>query len=148
MTEFRLDPRLERDTFELGRLNGQILLLMNNALVPWLILVPRSHHLEVHHLSEGEQLKLWNSASALSQHLLARFDVTKINLGAIGNLVPQLHLHVVGRRAGDHAWPGVVWGHPESTPYLPEQVRAIAQGLQCAPAVQGFTINPALETLG
>ena len=60
MTEFRLDPRLERDTFELGRLNGQILLLMNNALVPWLILVPRSHHLEVHHLSEGEQLKLWN----------------------------------------------------------------------------------------
>ncbi|MDY6828326.1 MAG: HIT family protein [Pseudomonadota bacterium] len=145
MTEFQLDPRLERDTFELGQLNGQTLLLMNNALFPWLILVPRTHHQEVHHLSEGEQFNLLRSANALSQHLLTRFDTMKVNLAAIGNLVPQLHLHVVGRRVGDHAWPGVVWGHPEHVAYLPEQVRAIARGLKADPAVESFTINSELE---
>jgi diadenosine tetraphosphate (Ap4A) HIT family hydrolase len=127
--DFVLDATLKRDTFELGRLNGQRLLLMDNSLVPWFILVPVTRATELFRLEKPERDILHKNIDFLSKHLLAHFDVNKINIGAIGNIVRQLHIHIVGRNENDFAWPGVVWGRSEREPYEPSQVELISNDI-------------------
>ena len=113
-----LDPRLERDCFVLGSLPLCRLLLMNNAALPWFILVPDSTAIEICDLLPGDQAALFAEIDQVSK-LVREFDgVEKLNIGAIGNLVSQLHVHVIGRHPGDYCWPGVVWGSeaPERYP--------------------------------
>lgn len=129
MTDFRLDQRLKNDTVELGLLNSQLLLVMNNALVPWFIIVPVTQHTEIYQLNETEQNILYSNINILSRHILKHYEVSKINIGAIGNIVSQLHIHIIGRNESDYAWPNVVWGNPQKKPYTEEQLKSIKNRL-------------------
>ena len=129
MSDFVLDKKLVEDTFELGCLNGQLLLLMNNALVPWFILVPMTSKTEICELDEHDQTILYRNINLLSQHVLQQFDVSKINVGAIGNVVKQLHVHIIGRNENDYCWPDVVWGRQEREQYDEDQVNEIIENL-------------------
>jgi len=115
---FALDPRLAADTLLVGDLALSRLMLMNDARYPWLILVPRRDDLrEIVDLAADERATLIEEIAAASQFLRALPDVDKLNVGALGNVVPQLHVHVLGRRQGDPAWPGPVWGVGARLPY-------------------------------
>lgn len=111
---FALDPRLAGDTHRLARWPLCELLLMDDARYPWLILVPRiegAH--ELLDLDQAERAQLWQEIDAASQALRDAFAPDKLNIGALGNVVSQLHVHVIARYRHDDAWPGPVWGaHP------------------------------------
>lgn len=120
---FVLDDRLQADTYHLGDLPLCSLLLMNDAQYPWVILVPkRAQVTEVFQLSAVEQEMLWRETARVSEAVKDCFGVEKINVAALGNVVKQLHMHVVGRRAGDAAWPGPVWGAKPAVPYDQSQI--------------------------
>ena len=110
--EFTLHDRLAAD----GRLLGDLLLcrvlLIDDSRFPWCVLVPRQPGLrELHDLADADGKTLLAEINAVSKALLeACPEVSKLNVGTLGNLVPQLHIHVVGRHPGDAAWPGPVWG--------------------------------------
>jgi len=119
MTEkFKLDPRLAADCIRVGRLPLSELLLLNDARYPWFVLVPqRSDVTEVFHLPAADQQQMWRESALLAEHLMKSFHADKINIGALGNLVPQLHIHHIARFRSDPAWPGPVWGHSDPLPY-------------------------------
>ncbi len=110
VNNFKLHERLENDCYRLGKLPFCHLLLMKNAQAPWFILVPETLKIEIHDLNFDAQRKLLGEVSEVSLMLKNIFKVDKVNLGAIGNLVPQLHFHVIGRHVNDYCWPKVVWG--------------------------------------
>jgi len=117
-TGFELHTRLAADCIRVGRLPLNLLLLMNDARYPWFILVPqRSGVTEVFQLSESDQSQLWRESACLARNLMQSFHADKINIGALGNMVPQLHIHHIARFTSDPAWPGPVWGHSEPLPY-------------------------------
>lgn len=134
MDGFQLHPRLAADTHSLGQAALCEILLMNDAAWPWLILVPRKPGIrEAYELEWEQQLQLLRESSALGKGLMAAFDGDKLNVAALGNLVPQLHVHHIVRFEGDPAWPGPVWGRQPPTPYDPA---ALEQRLaQLAPVV-------------
>jgi diadenosine tetraphosphate (Ap4A) HIT family hydrolase len=117
---FTLDPKLAADTVFVADWPLCRVLLMDDARFPWLILVPRRADLvELDDLAPGEQVRLLseiNQAIAMLRNV-ARCD--KLNVGALGNIVRQLHVHVVARREGDAAWPGPVWGSGQAVRYGP-----------------------------
>jgi len=117
MEEFLLHHKLSSDTIKLVELDFSILLLMNNALVPWFILVPKTNVSELYELDPEQQGSLWAEANLLSRFLKEELHVDKINVAAIGNIVPQLHVHVIGRYKDDFAWPKTVWGRKEQEEY-------------------------------
>ena len=119
MTEdFELHERLAADTVELERWPLSRVLLMNDASYPWLILVPRRPALsEVHDLDPGDMPQFMDEICGASRALQSSLRPDKINVAALGNLVPQLHLHVIARFTGDPAWPGPVWGKAPPVPY-------------------------------
>ncbi|CAO3353793.1 Diadenosine tetraphosphate (Ap4A) hydrolase and other HIT family hydrolases [Azospirillum palustre] len=105
-------------------------LLMNNRLWPWLILVPmRAGAVEIHRLAEEDQATLMREIAQASRAVERLFAPDKMNVGALGNMVPQLHVHVIGRTRGDPAWPGPVWGAGHAEPYEPAEAAALAQRL-------------------
>jgi diadenosine tetraphosphate (Ap4A) HIT family hydrolase len=116
---FELDSRLQNDCIVLGKLGFCQLLLMNNAALPWFILVPETPYTEFVDLPTDEQQMLWAEAGRVADFVRKNYSVDKLNLGAIGNVVSQLHVHVVGRRQDDYCWPGVVWGQPAPAEYSP-----------------------------
>jgi diadenosine tetraphosphate (Ap4A) HIT family hydrolase len=135
MSEFVLHERLVSDTFVVGDWSLTRVLLMNDARFPWLILVPRRADVaELFDLQSADQATLWDEISRASKALKLLVAADKINLGALGNLVPQLHVHVVARRRYDLAWPGPVWGHGKSEPYTEaarvERLRELAATLK------------------
>ncbi|MGD0191383.1 MAG: HIT family protein [Rhizomicrobium sp.] len=96
-------------------------LLMNDARYPWLILVPRRlDAVEIHDLGASDRATLMEEISRASKALKSATGAAKINVGALGNLVPQLHVHIVARMIGDAVWPGPVWGRGEPQPYVRE----------------------------
>ncbi len=87
----------------------------------WFILVPRAHGVtEIYELSVADQNQLIKESSSIALYLKKKCLVDKVNIGALGNIVSQLHIHVVGRTIQDVAWPGPVWGNGEAEPYSPE----------------------------
>ena len=132
MSEFVLDPRLESDCHILGRLNNTLLLLMDNALVPWLILVPMVDATEFHQMERDAQLQVLEQINLISGYLQDEFPIDKVNVAAIGNIVRQLHIHVVGRSEQDYCWPNVVWGAEGRKAYSGQEVEAIAASIQGA----------------
>ncbi|MGQ0586377.1 MAG: HIT domain-containing protein [Gammaproteobacteria bacterium] len=115
---FELHPRLAADAFVLGDFPLCRLLLMNDAQYPWFILVPRRVGArEIYLLDEADQAQLLRESSALSRALMEAFRGEKLNVAALGNVVPQLHLHHIVRYAADPAWPGPVWGRHPAQPY-------------------------------
>ncbi len=129
--EFELDSRLAEDTISLGQFPLCQLLLMNDANYPWFILVPRRAGVtEIYHLSAAEQQQLIRESSFLSETLADLFQARKMNVAALGNMVPQLHLHHIVRQENDPAWPGPVWGRVPCVPYTDEQLAQIGTKLQ------------------
>ena len=115
---FALDPRLAADTSLIGDLPLSRALLMNDARYPWTILVPRRAGLvEITELSPDERAQLMEETAFAAEAISALPEVEKINVGALGNIVRQLHVHVLGRRIGDAAWPGPAWGKGAAEPY-------------------------------
>ena len=130
---FALDPRLEADTRHVATLPLCELRLMDDARFAWLVLVPRrADMVEVADLAEAEQQQLWREASRAGAALRAMAPCDKLNLGALGNIVRQLHLHVVARTQGDAAWPGPVWGSGAAVPHAADVLAARVEALRCA----------------
>ena len=113
-----LHPQLARDTIEIGDLPLVRVLLMNDANYPWLVLVPRRHDAtEIIDLDDEDQEILMREIALLAGVLKDVTACDKLNIAAIGNLVPQLHVHVVARRRDDALWPRPVWGAAPARPY-------------------------------
>ena len=124
---FILDPRLETDTLHLGDLLLSRVRLMNDARFPWLILVPRKPGLrEFTDLAAPERAILMEEIAAASAALQEVTGAHKLNVGALGNKVAQLHIHVVARFEDDSAWPAPVWGHGRGETYAPDAAQALA----------------------
>jgi diadenosine tetraphosphate (Ap4A) HIT family hydrolase len=120
ISSFTLHPQLERDTVPVGDLALSRVLLMNDANYPWLILVPRrAGVVEIVDLAEAERTHLMQEVAQASAVLKALTECEKLNVAAIGNVVPQLHVHVVARRHSDPAWPKPVWGAVPAIAYEP-----------------------------
>lgn len=118
MVDFILHPRLAADAVFVADWSLSRVLLMNDARYPWLILVPRREGAtEIFDLRAEVRATLIEEVARASAGLKALTAAAKINIGALGNLVPQLHIHVVARNPGDAAWPGPVWGHGASVSY-------------------------------
>ena len=131
MTEFTLHPRLAADTIEIGDLPICKVLLMNDQQFPWLILVPRRASItELYQLESNDLLKTQEESLLISQLIMQHFNGEKLNTGAIGNLVPQLHLHHIVRFHSDPIWPKPVWGNIEASPYNAAQIKGLKNNLQ------------------
>lgn len=125
---FTLDSRLQEDSLVLGDLPLCRLLLSKDANYPWFILVPRRADIsEVFELEEADQQQLWVETTALAEALKDAFAADKMNVAALGNVVSQLHMHVIVRRQGDAAWPAPVWGKVPAIGYTEEQIDGIRQ---------------------
>ena len=130
MRRFELDPRLAADTAKVGTLGLCTLLLMNDRRWPWLILVPqRSDVTEIHDLTPLDQTMLTFETSLTAKALKTFTGAEKINVGALGNRVAMLHVHVVARRTGDANWPGPVWGFGRAEPYEAETLDKLRNDL-------------------
>jgi diadenosine tetraphosphate (Ap4A) HIT family hydrolase len=128
---FTLDPRLQQDTLPIGDFPLCRLLLSNDSNYPWFILVPRREAIsEIFQLDVAEQQQLWQETTVLSQVLKDAFDADKLNVAALGNVVSQLHMHVIVRKREDAAWPAPVWGKHPAKPYSSEQIAAIRERLR------------------
>lgn len=120
---FELAPELQRDCIELADWSLCKVLLMNDSQYPWFILVPRvAGCREIIDLDEKLQAQFWQESAQLSRTLQAVFSPDKLNVAALGNMVPQLHVHHIARFTHDIAWPKPVWGLHPAKPYTDEQI--------------------------
>ncbi len=123
MAEFEIDPAFIATSHVVGDLPLCHVRLQDDARYPWLVLIPRLTGLkEIEQLSAGDRARLMEEAVLAGKAVrvlggLFDFEVEKLNIGALGNVTAQLHVHVVGRRAEDPAWPGPVWGHSAAEAY-------------------------------
>ena len=128
MTEFSLDPRLAADTIPVGDLGLSSVLLLDDARFPWLVLVPRRDAVsEITDLTDPDAAALMREVRTAIGVMQALAKPDKVNVGALGNVVAQLHVHVVGRFLSDPAWPGPVWGHGARQPYPPHAAAALVE---------------------
>ncbi len=126
MEGFRLHPRLLADCHRLGRLSATHLLLHRNAAVPWFILVPETRRADLLDLPEDQRDAVLTDCKRIAEHLRGHWACPRVNVAWIGNVVAQLHVHVVGRAPSDPCWPLPVWGHLTTTrDYGPAEVEAI-----------------------
>lgn len=129
--DFLLDPRLKADTRHVATLPLCEVLLMNDARYPWLILVPRQDDcVEILDLSDEARATLWREIQQVAAALREVMPCDKLNIGALGNIVRQLHVHIVARREGDAAWPGPVWGHGRAERYSDDALQSIVHRLR------------------
>lgn len=121
MSSRSIHPQLLADCHVLGPRDSGTLLLHRNATVPWFILVPDTSEEELLQLPPVQLKTLMQDAASIAAFIRERFQLEKVNVAALGNMVPQLHLHLVGRKPGDACWPRPVWGNLEGTAEWPEQ---------------------------
>jgi diadenosine tetraphosphate (Ap4A) HIT family hydrolase len=128
-----LHQRLEEDTIGIVRLELSRVLLMNDSSFPWLVLVPERENIrELHELGAADRAVLIEEIAAASEIIQLLYSPDKINTGALGNLVPQLHIHVIGRFRKDRAWPGPVWGTGSAQPYSEKELDIVSGRLRKA----------------
>jgi len=140
MTErdFQLDARLNNDCLTLGELlSGNRLLLHKNASVTWLIVVPQTDKTELYELPKDQQQILLDEINRLSAYLKERPDCDKINVATIGNVVSQLHIHIISRNISDPYWPGVVWGEQATKKWDQIEIQKIIRELQAKQIISG-----------
>jgi len=125
MNSFSLDPQLKKDCFILSEGTDSLLLLLNNSLLPWFILVPKTDKTEWYQLEPSLQAAMQQQINALSAYICQEYQVDKLNVASIGNIVSQLHIHVVGRYKDDYCWTGVVWGAEGKKKYKAAEVAVI-----------------------
>lgn len=147
----QLAPQLAADCLEIGRFSLCRLLLMKDANYPWFILVPwRAGLTEIYQLSESDQRQLMRESSLLARMLIEAFGANKVNIAALGNVVPQLHIHHIARYSTDPAWPAPVWGKCPAKPYseaalqqvLERVHRALGSGFHALNAIHIQHITP------
>ncbi len=125
-TPFSLALELQRDCIELADWPLCKVLLMNDSQYPWFILVPRVADVkEIIDLSEELQITLLQESGKLSKLLQQVFSPDKLNIAALGNMVPQLHVHHIARFTTDPAWPAPIWGKLPAVPYSDEQIEQL-----------------------
>lgn len=128
---FVLHERLEADTVSLGQSRLCEIRLMNDSNWPWILLVPRVAGVrEIYQLTQEQQQQLLAESSLLGEGMMELFGGDKLNVAALGNMVPQLHLHHIVRFEGDPAWPGPVWGKLPPRPYTEPALRETVSKLE------------------
>ncbi len=131
MPKFELHPRLQQDCFSVGHFALSQILMMNDSQYPWYILVPqRSEIREIYQLEPNDRQQLMSESCLLAETLAEIYHADKMNIAAIGNLVPQLHVHHVVRYSTDLAWPGPIWGKFPPVPYDEQAAKAEITRLQ------------------
>ncbi|MCC2616000.1 HIT domain-containing protein [Aestuariibacter halophilus] len=131
MPDFTLHPQLAADTLLVGDLPLCRVLLMNDVQFPWCILVPRVGGItEIIDLSEQQQHQLWQESAQLSLQLQSLCQPDKLNVAALGNMVPQLHIHHIARFRDDPVWPKPVWGNISAKPYGPGEAEQLINRLR------------------
>jgi diadenosine tetraphosphate (Ap4A) HIT family hydrolase len=124
---FQLHPQLAKECRDLGSLALCRVLLMNDAQYPWFILVPQREGVrEVHELADADRMQLWDESALLARAMMQAFGPDKLNIAALGNLVPQLHVHHIARFRHDPAWPAPVWGKLPPKPYYGAEAEKLA----------------------
>jgi diadenosine tetraphosphate (Ap4A) HIT family hydrolase len=133
VSAFALHPTLARDTIEVARLALCQVLLMRDRRFPWLILVPEREAVrEIHELSAADRTVLIEEIARAGEALERLFRPDKVNVGALGNVVPQFHVHVVARFTTDSAWPGPVWGSGAAEAYPEGEIEELRERLAAA----------------
>ena len=137
---FHLHPQLQADTHPIGKFDLSWVLLHKDANYPWIILVPAREDIrEIHHLDQADQIALIRESSHLAEVMVDLFAPRKLNIAALGNIVPQLHLHHVARFEVDPAWPKPIWGAVEALAYHPDELDYRLARLRNALVGEGFT---------
>lgn len=128
---FVLDSRLHHDTVALGDFPLCRLLISKDANYPWFILVPRRAAIsEVFELDEEAQQQLWEETTLLAKLLDKLFVADKMNIATLGNVVSQLHMHVIVRHKNDPAWPAPVWGNQPARAYAPKDLAQVRRAVE------------------
>ncbi|MCA1930567.1 HIT domain-containing protein [Rheinheimera sp.] len=131
---FQLAAEFERDSIWLADWPLCQLRLQNDANYPWFILIPkRAGMVEIIDLTDHDRALLWHESAMLSRFLKTEFQAKKLNIAALGNMVPQLHLHHIVRYEHDSAWPAPVWGKLPAKAYSEDQLEQIKQKLRLLP---------------
>ncbi|WP_322515331.1 HIT family protein [Rhodopseudomonas palustris] len=130
-SDWSLSPQLEKDTINIGDLPLSRVLVIKDANYPWLLLVPRrAGAVEIIDLDEVAQAQLMTEISRVGRALKEITKCDKLNIAALGNVVPQLHVHVIARRSNDAAWPRPVWGVVPALPHDAEEVQQFINALR------------------
>ncbi|WP_371377533.1 HIT domain-containing protein [Thalassotalea aquiviva] len=138
---FELHPDLVRDGIELADLPLCKLLLCNDSQYPWFIMVPRREGVkDLYQLEWQDQQQLLNESSAVSEILMQCFQGEKMNVAALGNVTPQLHVHHIVRFANDPAWPKPIWGQLPLVPYTEAELDELKRKL--LPMLEAVIVNP------
>lgn len=125
MSGFEIDPRLAETSHAVGDWTLCHVRLVDDARWPWLLLIPRRKGaVELFDLPAHDRTALVEEAAKAAKFVSDLIDADKTNVATLGNQVPQMHVHVIGRRIGDDAWPGPVWGVGEPVAYAPELLEA------------------------
>ena len=125
---FKLHTDLKRDGIMLGRFPLCLVILINDSAYPWFVLVPERKDIrDTIDLTPVDYQSLWNESHALSVGIMSAFAGEKLNVAALGNVTPQLHIHHVVRFSKDLAWPGPIWGKQPLTPYNDDRVQEICE---------------------
>ena len=128
---FDLNERLAADTWTVKDLALCRVLLMNDKRYPWLILVPRREGLrDFHDVPAADKATFLAEIDRVSEVLKVQTQAQKMNVAALGNIVPQLHVHVIARFENDEAWPNPVWGRGEAVPYPPSEIGGLIERLK------------------
>ncbi len=138
--KFELHPQLAADTFVVGDLPLCRVLLMNDARYPWVILVPRRMDVsEVYDLSMQDQQLLWQESALVAEKLMKLTQADKMNIAALGNVVPQLHVHHVARFKTDAVWPKPIWGQGNAKPYTDAEKQMMLRNI--SEMFRGFLVS-------
>jgi diadenosine tetraphosphate (Ap4A) HIT family hydrolase len=128
-----IHPQLRDDCHLLGRLGSGALLLSRNAALHWFILVPETDRIDLLDLEADQRSAVLADCAAVSGFLKQQLGYPRVNFAGLGNVVPQMHLHIIGRRAGDACWPAPVWGNlPDGGEYDVQALRLLGAGLAAA----------------
>ena len=131
MPSWSLHPQLETDAWIIGDLELSRLLLMKDANYPWLVLVPqRDGARDLIDLTETDRIQLTKETDRVARALKDVTNCDKLNVAALGNMVPQLHVHIIARRATDAAWPRPVWGVVPPVAYEAAAADALTRALR------------------
>ncbi|WP_185232279.1 HIT domain-containing protein [Teredinibacter franksiae] len=146
---FELHPQLAENTVLLGQFKLSLVMLHKDANYPWCVLVPkRSGIREIHHLGESDQQQLIRESSHLSEVMTSMFAPITMNIAALGNIVPQLHVHHVARFEGDAAWPASIWGVKPPIEYEPEALTRRVERLRASLVGEGFEAQITVDDSG
>ena len=130
---FELHPDLRRDGIEIGDFPLCKVLLINDSHYPWFVLVPKRAGIsDTIDLDADDYAKLWEESRTFSKAIMQAFDGEKLNVAALGNMTPQLHIHHIVRYKSDPAWPGPIWGKHPLKPYVETDISDIKAKLNAA----------------